>query len=434
MKLLLLLLGNAAILCLLAWWLRRQLAIPTLRRWLLPTLALRLLAGAVSVWRPTEDARFFHLWAGRLTDQLWAAPGQWLQTLGQDTFQHEGNRLIYHGYSNTFFFIKVLSALNVLTAGSMLVTALYLSLASFLGCWLLTKVLSRQFAGTRGAAIIGLLLWPSAVYWSSGLTKESLLLAGCATLLAAALVLLYGQPRQRLGWVALALLGAWLSFKMRFFFGGALLALLLCLAVVRVGQLLLVPLRRRRWQLLLFAATFVLGLRLGSEVVPVLRFNKFASQLTRTYAALRVKSLGRPHVALPELAPTAESILRHTPKAVASALYRPFAWEGDSVFYGFAAWENLGLLILSALALWDWARRRSVPMPFAVTFTLVVYTLLMAALLGLSTPNLGTLSRYRAPWLPLLVYVLVSQPTASGWLRRLRVFGRVGRAALRPTE
>ncbi|GAB2967995.1 hypothetical protein GCM10027048_43520 [Hymenobacter coalescens] len=424
MKLLLLVAGNAAILFGLSRWLLAQHRLPRLRRYLLPALALRLIAGAISTIRPSDDALHFHIWAGRFAAQLWAEPAGWLHMLGSEEFHFGGYHMVFHGYSNTLFFIKVVSALNVVTGGSMLVEALYLSVASFAACWMLVRVLSQLFPGTRGAALVGLLLWPSATYWSSGITKESLLLAGCALLLAAALRLLYEPaPAVRLGWVLLALLGAWLSFKMRFFFGGALLAVLLALAVVRSAELLGGPMRHRSAQALLFGVLLVAGIWLAGQVSPVFRFNKFASQLTRTYAALLQKSAGRPHVALPELAPTPESILRYTPKAVASTLFRPFAWEGDTVFYGFAALENLALLILTAAALWDCFQQRWAPLPFALALALLTYCLLLAALVGLSTPNLGTLSRYRAPWLPLLVYLLVSQPTAGGWLRRLRALG-----------
>jgi hypothetical protein len=424
-KLLLLVVGNALVLGLLARWLWAQRRVPGLRLLLGPVLGLRLLAAAASRLQPSNDSWYFHVWSDHLAEQFWAAPADWLRTLAGNEFHFGGRDLVFHGYSNTFFFIKLLSAFHWLSGGSFVVKALYLAVAAFVTCWTLARVLSQLFPGTRGAAVVSLLLWPTALYWSSGITKESLLLAGSAALLAGALMLLYGRPTSpaRLGWALYALFGAWLSFKMRFFFGGALLAFLLGLAMVRAGEVLLGgPLRRRRWQALLFALTLLSGTWVASEVSPVFRFNKFASQLTRTYAGLRQKSLGRPHVALPDLAPTAEGILVSTPKAVASTLFRPFAWEGDSVFYGLAALENLGLLLILLPAGWDWLHRRRAPLPFALALALLGYCLAMAALVGLSTPNLGTLSRYRAPWLPLLVYLLVCQPTVTGWLRRLRVF------------
>lgn len=424
MKLLLLLLANAGALLGLYRWLRLQYRVSALRVFLLPALLLRLLAAALSTIRPTDDAYYFHAWSGHMAEQLRAAPLAWLRMLTENEFRFGGHELVFHGYSNTLFFIKLLSAFSWLTGDSLLLKALYLAVASFVGCWCLTRVLSRRFPGTRGAAIIGLLLWPSAVYWSSGLTKESLLLTGSALLLAGALQLLYGAGRGRGWWLVLALLGAWLSFKMRFFFGGALLGVLLSLGLVRALQLLGGPWARRGWQALSLALVLLGGLWAASEVSPVLRFNKFASQLTQVHSTLRDRSVGRPHVELPELAPTAGSILRNTPKAIFSALFRPFAWEGDSMYYGFAALENLGLLLLTLLALRDVVRGRRAPLPFVLALALLTYCLLLAALVGLSTPNLGTLSRYRAPWLPLLVYLLVAQPTVSGWLRRFNSLNR----------
>ncbi|UYZ60434.1 hypothetical protein [Hymenobacter latericus] len=421
MKLLLAIAGNLGVVWLLWRWLRAQRHVAGFRYALLPALVLRLLAGGISVVRPTSDARYYHEWAQWLNDQLWHSPAAWLRTLAGEEFRFAGNELVFHGYSNTFFFIKLLSALNLLTGGSMLLTALYLSLISFAGCWLAVQVFGRVLPGTKGAAMLGLLFWPSALYWSAGITKESLLMASSAGLVAAAVMLLYGSPRRPWLWVAAGLLCAFLNFKMRFFYGGTLLAALLALGVVRVAQHLFAL--RKLWQVAIFALTLGVGAFAAGEVSPVFRFNKFASQLTRTYSALQQKSVGRPHIALPHLAPTAESIARYTPKAVASALLRPFAWEGDSMFYGFAALENLGLLLLMALASWDLGRRhRREVLPFALGLALLAYCFVLAALLGLSTPNLGTLSRYRAPMLPMLVLVLSCQPTVANVLRRLRVF------------
>ncbi|KAA9339659.1 hypothetical protein F0P96_03330 [Hymenobacter busanensis] len=423
MKLLLIFAGNGLVLLGLWRWLRAQRQLPSLGHFVVPALGLRLLSGSISAAVPSADAVFFQLWARRFTQQLWAEPRAWLRMLTQDEFHYAGQSLVYHGHSNTLFLIKLLSALNVVTGGSLWLNALYFSVASFIGCWYLVRVLSRLFPGTRGAAIVGLLLWPSALYWTTGITKESLLLASGAGLLAVALRLLYGGASRRAGLLVMGgLLLAVLQFKMRFFFGGVLLAGLAGLVAVRVLELL--GLMRRRWQqTLVFAAVIGSGLWLASEVSPVFRFNKFASQLTRTYAGLREKSYGRPYIDLPHLAPTAESMAGYVPKAVASALFRPFIWEGDSLFYGISAFENLLLLIIMGVALLDVMRRRQGPLPFALLLMLLTYCLALAALLGLSTPNLGTLSRYRASWLPLLVYVLLSQPTVSDWLRRLRLFG-----------
>ncbi|WP_160328190.1 hypothetical protein [Solirubrum puertoriconensis] len=402
-------------------WLRAQRHVAGFRYVLVPALVLRLLSGAISVVRPTSDAKYYYYWSQWLSKQLWNEPAGWLKTLAGEEFRFAGKKLIFHGYSNSFFFIKLLSGLNLLTGGSMLLTAIYLSLISFLGCWAAVQVFGRVLPGTKGAAILGLLFWPSSLYWSSGITKECLLMASSAGLVASAIVLLYGNPERRWLWMLLGLFCAWLNFKMRFFYGGVLLAVLLALTVVRVAQRLTAL--KKRWQVVVFAFTLGLGALAASEVSPVFRFNKFASQLTRTYSALQQKSVGRPHIALPHLAPTAESIARYTPKAVASALLRPFAWEGDSMFYGSAALENLALLVLMASACWDLGNRQHrQALPFALALALLTYCFVLAALLGLSTPNLGTLSRYRAPMLPMLVMVLSCQPTVANLLRRMRVF------------
>ena len=126
MKLLLLLVGNAAVLYGLYRWLRAQLRLPGLGHFLLPTLGLRLLAGISSAVRPSDDAWYFHVWSGHLAEQFWAAPLDWLRMLAGEEFYFGGRSLVFHGYSNTFFFVKLLSAFNWLTGDSFWAKALYL--------------------------------------------------------------------------------------------------------------------------------------------------------------------------------------------------------------------------------------------------------------------------------------------------------------------
>ncbi|WP_188557650.1 hypothetical protein [Hymenobacter glacieicola] len=421
LKLLVAFLLNALLLLAFLRWLPRVRQLPGLGRWVLPTLGLKLVATGISVVLLSEDARFFLVWAERMTELLWRSPGQWLHMLTTDEFHLGPWHLVFHGFSNTLFITKVLSVANLASLGNPLLNASYLSLSSFMGSWELVRQLHRRFpAANAGAAVVGFLLWPTVVYWTAGLTKESLLVSSGALVVALVVRLLYGEMPLRWPLIGGLLLAVWLHFKMRYFFAVVLFGTLAGLGLVRLVQQLGVG-RSRLVQLGLMVGLLGAGAWAASEVSPVFRANKFTSQLQRNYTQLLASSGNRPHLTYPDLRPTTESVVRHAPQALVNTLVRPWPWEGRSILYTIAGAENLVLLLALVLALGAVARRQPGYLPFAVAAALLLYCCLVAVLLGLTTPNLGTLNRYRVTFLPFLLVLGLQNAWATRVLRYFRL-------------
>jgi hypothetical protein len=99
-------------------------------------------------------------------------------------------------------------------------------------------------------------------------------------------------------------------------------------------------------------------------------------------------------------------VLRSAPTAFCSVLYRPFPWEASGLLQLFAAAENFLLACLALRAVYVLVRyprvlARAVTAPLFLTC--VLFVVLYGLAVGISTPNLGTLSRYRIPLLPFYV-------------------------------
>jgi hypothetical protein len=84
-----------------------------------------------------------------------------------------------------------------------------------------------------------------------------------------------------------------------------------------------------------------------------------------------------------------------------------------------AGLENLVLLLLVGLALLSAAQGRGGHLPFALVLALLVYCSVLAVLIGLSTPNLGTLNRYRSVLLPFVLLLALQNDYVARVLRRL---------------
>jgi hypothetical protein len=103
------------------------------------------------------------------------------------------------------------------------------------------------------------------------------------------------------------------------------------------------------------------------------------------------------------LQPTITSFLIATPSGMVHALFRPFPWEGKNLLLLLPAAENLLLIILLLLAI-IYRRKPSSPQ---VTIFLLCFSLLLLWLMGVTTPVLGALVRYRIAAFPFLLLALL---------------------------
>jgi len=423
MKLALAILLNLLAVVALGWWLRREYrrAEPRLRRWLLPALALRVAAGVLP---HGLDSAFALRWGKFLTAQFWEQPSAaWALWQGRELHGGGPPYLLYK-WSNTLFFIKIIGLLNFASLGSYWLTSLYLSVAIFLGCWLLVCTLSQLFpAAPAAAGVVAFLLWPSVVWWSSGLTKETLVLGSGAVLVSLVIDLLFNRKApvgKRLGRWALLLGLAWLHVRMRYFFALPLLGSLLALAVVvlaghrgwlRVGW--------RGQGLVLLGGLVLVGalvVAVGGEPVSKAFVT---SQLWENYVHGLATSVGRPHIVYSGLRPTVSSMASYFPLAAVQTLVRPWLGESAALRYVGVGLENLLLLGLLAMAATAVVRGRPGWLPAPLVLALLLYCVVLAGLTGLSTPNLGTLLRYRTVFLPWLLWLLLQNDYARHLLRRL---------------
>ncbi|WP_426059913.1 hypothetical protein [Hymenobacter sp. B1770] len=341
-----------------------------------------------------------------------------------------GYDAVYQGLSNTWYLIKLLALLNLASLETDWLNGLYLSLFAFVGCWQLVRTLAEVLPNTpNGAGVVAFLLWPSVWFWTTGISKEAALLGSGAWLTAQVLDLLYGkvqdQPQRvwnRLGWGLLTIGLAYLHFKMRYFFAVPLLGVLAGVALGHWLQQL--GLARYRWvQAVVLATVLGLGIWLAPQLSMGFSANKFTNQVIKVYTFEVAHSAGKPHFEYPDLRPTLESMVAHAPLAVANVLTRPWLGESRQPTYVAAGLENAAILSLLALALAAVARGRAGRLPFGLGLGLVVFCVILAFLMGLTTPNLGSLNRYKSGLLPFLLLVLLQNDCAAMLLRRVGLAG-----------
>ncbi|MDB5233825.1 MAG: hypothetical protein JWR44_818 [Hymenobacter sp.] len=435
MKVALAILLNAAFLAVLLPWLWRQWQ--QARGWARAALAFglggRLAAAIIHCQHLAPDAERMSGYGHDLTSRFWAEPAAWFRLLETNEVGSGGKEIVFHGMSNTLFFSKVLGLLNLASLNSNTLNSMYLSVFCLVGCWQLVQVLHRAFPQVPSAAgVLAFVLWPSVIYWASGIAKETVVLGSGAWLLAVFLGLFYGEktvfgPPRWVGIVGLLMLGI-VHFKIRYFFAMPLFGSLVVLGLLRVLERL--GLARSRWaQVVLAVAVLTAGAWVASEVSIVFRLNKFTSQLMYMRTQGVAVSAGKVHIDYSDLRPTPESVLRHVPHAIVNTLTRPWLGETLEKSYIMAGLENALLLNVLALALLATLRGQAGRLPFGLVLALLIQCLALAVLLGLSSPNLGTLHRYRSVLLPYLLLLLLQNGYAAAFFRRLGLSNERGWAS-----
>jgi hypothetical protein len=287
-------------------------------------------------------------------------------------------------------------------------------------CGVLFRRLTHFFPESSTAAAISLLFFPSVVFWSSGLIKESLGLAALFILAGGCLAIVMGQRLTKKEMLML-LVSLWMGWNLKYYWIGIFLPAVFPVLVLALASRRFPSLKRYdliAWVflfgVLLFAATHTHPNFYVSRFLEVIYHNNL--EFTRMSDPPRI-------VQYFNLEPEAASILMNAPAALVAGLFRPFAWEAFNTLSWIAAIENLLVLLLvlqSLLAVKYLFRSGS----RVLLLSTVAYVLLLITFLALSTPNFGTLSRYRIGALPFAVMLCLLPVTPAGkWLSGRKWFG-----------
>jgi hypothetical protein len=99
---------------------------------------------------------------------------------------------------------------------------------------------------------------------------------------------------------------------------------------------------------------------------------------------------------LKEIKPTITSFLFNSPFAIFNALFRPLFFDSKNVIMHFSSFENLVLIILLLIALFNYKKSNTVIIMYCILFCIS-----LAVIAGSITPVLGALVRYKMPLIPL---------------------------------
>lgn len=100
-------------------------------------------------------------------------------------------------------------------------------------------------------------------------------------------------------------------------------------------------------------------------------------------------------------------LLGETANSIATALFRPYVWEKtDSILVKLSSLENLFLLVLLLFLIYSVLKKRNFN-PYLIS--LGIYILLLAFIIGYTTPVAGGVMRYKSAFLPMFIAFCLAQ-------------------------
>lgn len=406
---------HAALLLLLAW--RYRKAETGLRVFFWPAFAFKLLSAVFvgllyTFYYHAADTFAYFEDGSKLAGLARSDFSAWRDVLFSDLspdFLH-----LTFNQPRALFFVKITSVFNILTGNNYWIISAYYAAISFSGAWCLVRTIQRHIPAATLPAVLAFLFFPSVVFWTSGLLKETLAV-GALYYLAAVFLKFWFRERPRIADVLLTLVSLWIFWNLKYYYAAVFIPVVCATLVYRF------VFSRRVSSATAEAIVWIALLTLPVAGVMFLHPNFYPHRLFQVILANNAayNALSDPGavVHFHNLQPTALSLAANAPWALFSGLFRPLAgeaWEPVSIL---ASIENTAVLVLFAAAALQVKNYRLAPHRLLI-LAVAVYVIALCILLTFSAPNFGTLSRYRSGYYAFFVFLLLCDNPLSRYVQR----------------
>ncbi len=315
------------------------------------------------------------------------------------------------------FMIKVVSVVNLFSHDNYWISSLYLSFICFTSAWYLVTTIERFKPSLRYAAVFGFLFFPSFVFWSSGLIKESLAIAALFLLVNVFLKVWMKETIRPVQWVLISV-SLWMLWMLKYYYLAVFLPIVTTSLIFRFLFYTRFTSTPLTYRVLIWCTIFIIPLVIVATIHPNFYPNRFLDVIVANYYDFHIISEADDLIYYDGFQSSVGSILKNAPWALFSGLFRPFPWEAGTALKLLISIENMLLMVLSVTALVNVTKVLRSPNRLLL-FSAALYVVVLCVFLALSTPNFGTLARYRVGFLPFFILLIsIDNPL----LNRLKVF------------
>lgn len=290
--------------------------------------------------------------------------------------------------------IRLHALLMFLSLQSYFVHILFMCLISFFGWTLLTNAVLKDINYPTVWLALPVLLLPSVQFWTSGVTKEPVLVLGIG-------LFVYGLFYSVI-WKQLLLLvtGALIMVSTKFYVLACLLPAAVAFLIFRNSASRWAVAAKYAVTVLILIATVFVVEKCSPSINPVQMLINKQTHSIKEAAYFNAGS----RIEIAAFTNAAE-IVKTAPAGVWNSLVRPYWWEIKNPLMLAATLENLAVILFLIYCIANLSH------PTAYRLNVLLFLLMSSisyfALIGISTPVIGNLVRYKTPLLPLFMYAFL---------------------------
>ena len=355
--------------------------------------------------------------AQKLNNLFWESPGRFFHEI----FTNDVNRVRFNSFEiqktglppnwiykedEAWFAAKIFSFLTFLTFKSYFAMTMITAYISFQVSWLLYEVVLKYNLFTERTAAIGTLFLPSTCFWCTGITKDMLVYS--CVLYVLIQLFTYLNPSQLIQYrkLWLGIICVFIVLNIRDF-----------MLITAIGPFVMALGARwsraqtsgfNKWViqllfigLILFSMTTFLGSEKGLEFAAEAEIVQKDLQTNTTYGNNRY-DLGVTDF-------SSNGMLRAMPISIYTAFYRPYLWEGDSIFVRISALESFFFMIITLrfFVANNVMKSLRIIRNNELLMAALIFSLILGFFAGYTSGLFGVLVRFKAPLLPFLFIVLM---------------------------
>lgn len=307
---------------------------------------------------------------------------------------------------STYTVASLAAFINVFTFNNYLLTAVLFAVLSFTGIWALFRTFASLYPHLTRATAISVLFIPSVFVWGSGIFKDSLCMFGLGWLTYSTFRMMIGGDFS-LQNISIAFLSFTLLSTVKVYiiiaFAPALLFWILNNYTKKLKNKFVKTIMAILFTTVTIAVS-VFFLETYSNSLGRYSIDKLAktSNTTRNWIKYSSELDAGATYDLGNFEPTFQGMLSKFPQSVNVTLYRPYLWEAKKPIVFLSALEALLFLFVTIKCILTLGIKRainSIRSEPTIQFC-IIFSLIFAFAVGISSYNFGALSRYKIPCLP----------------------------------
>jgi hypothetical protein len=405
----------------LVWLSFRTTARSPIRGHFLPALTLKLLAGiALGIiyfnYYQSGDTLVFHQAAYDLVRLYNHSRADFVQFLihGPGEVLAENQPVLKEPRSA--FFIKIISLFYLFTARNYWITSIYLSLLSFSGSWMLAHALIKYDDKRKTSSLIILMYMPTFLFWTSGIIKESVSWFSLAML--SSYFLIYIKNRRIILWQIIASVFLFLIlWNIKYYYAAVFILCLIPLVLYYSFKQHF----KKAWRL--YFSLILLSIAIGFLLVlshPNFYPGRIWEVISENHEAVIQHSDPGHSIKFIDMENPYLQFFINIPVSLFGGLFMPLVWQGTNVFAIGTGIINT-LIFIFFLGKVITIFRSGHWNASVLAFFVCVYIILLAVLLAYSTPNFGTLERYKTSFIAFFgIWVFTDNPFLKSIFRYLK--------------